>query len=131
MPKPQVWRSAVRWSSRPLAVATGIGLLVGGINFAADLGDILLAVPMLVLGGLQLLDAIAGHASRPLAFELAAAGGLLIGGLNFVGDIGGSVFALPLVMLGGLQLLHAAMTRGLRQSVFVRRRAAPPKGRWN
>ena len=38
--------------------------MFSGINFAAAVGDILFAVPMLFLGGLQLLHAVSGNYPR-------------------------------------------------------------------
>ena len=46
--------------SRLFALLTGVGLMYGAINVAAEIGDILFAMPMLFLGGLQLLYAITG-----------------------------------------------------------------------
>jgi hypothetical protein len=43
-------------------------LLYTGINFAADVGDILFAAPLLLLGGLQLLYAVTGHYPRRSPF---------------------------------------------------------------
>ena len=56
------------WLARLFAGVTGVVLLFSGINFAADVGDILLALPMLVLGGLQLLYAATGHYPRRSPF---------------------------------------------------------------
>jgi len=46
--------------SRLFALLTGLALMYGAINVAAEIGDILFAMPMLFLGGLQLLYAITG-----------------------------------------------------------------------
>ena len=57
------------WLARLFAGVTGVVLLVSGINFAADVGDILFALPMLLLGGLQLLYAATGHYPRRSPFR--------------------------------------------------------------
>ena len=56
--------------SRLLALVTGIALMYGAINIAAEVGDILFAIPMLFLGGLQLLYTITGFypTRSPYAF---------------------------------------------------------------
>ena len=46
--------------SRSFALVTGLALMYGAINVAAEIGDILFAIPMLFLGGLQLLYALTG-----------------------------------------------------------------------
>ena len=56
------------WLARLFAGVTGVVLLFSGINFAADVGDILFAVPMLLLGGLQLLYAATGRYPRRAPF---------------------------------------------------------------
>lgn len=58
------------WLSRLFAFITGVALMVGGINLAADVGDILFAVPMLFLGGLQLRFAVTGYYPRWSRFAL-------------------------------------------------------------
>jgi len=58
----------VRWLARLFAGVTGVVLLFSGINFAADVGDILFALPMLLLGALQLLYAKTGHYPRRSPF---------------------------------------------------------------
>jgi len=60
----------VVWLARLFAGVTGVVLLITGINFAADVGDILFAVPMLLLGGLQLLYPATGHYPRRAPFPL-------------------------------------------------------------
>jgi hypothetical protein len=58
--------------SRLFALLTGLGLMYGAINVAAEIGDIIFAMPMLFLGGLQLLYAITGFypTRSPFAFWL-------------------------------------------------------------
>ena len=56
--------------SRLLALVTGIALMYGAINIAAEVGDILFAIPMLFLGGLQLLYTITGFYPRRSAYTL-------------------------------------------------------------
>ena len=60
----------MRWLARLFAGVTGVVLVFSGINFAADVGDILFAVPMLLLGGLQLLYAVTGHYPRRAPFRI-------------------------------------------------------------
>lgn len=55
--------------SRLFALATGLALMYGAINVAAEIGDILFAMPMLFLGGLQLLYAITGFYPRRSPFS--------------------------------------------------------------
>ena len=52
------------WLARLFALVTGLALMFSGINFAADIGDILFAVPLVMLGGLQILYAITGSYPR-------------------------------------------------------------------
>ena len=54
--------------SRLFALLTGLALMYGAINVAAEIGDILFAMPMLFLGGLQLLHAVTGFYPRRSAF---------------------------------------------------------------
>jgi len=54
--------------SRLFALITGLALMYGAINVAAEIGDILFAMPMLFLGGLQLLYAITGFYPRRSPF---------------------------------------------------------------
>lgn len=56
------------WLARLFAGVTGVVLLYTGITFAADVGDILFAAPLLLLGGLQLLYAVTGHYPRRSPF---------------------------------------------------------------
>jgi hypothetical protein len=51
----------VAWLVRLFALVTGLALMFSGINFAAAVGDILFAVPMVFLGGLQILYAVTGY----------------------------------------------------------------------
>jgi hypothetical protein len=52
------------WLARLCALVAGLALMFGGINFAAEIGDILFAVPMMFLGGLQILYAATGSYPR-------------------------------------------------------------------
>ena len=52
------------WVSRLFAFITGVALMAGGINLAADVGEILFAVPMLFLGSVQLRFALTGYYPR-------------------------------------------------------------------
>lgn len=54
----------MRLFARLFALVTGLLLMFSGINFAAFVGDILFAVPMLFLGGLQVLYAATGYYPR-------------------------------------------------------------------
>ena len=54
--------------SRLIALVTGIALMYAAINLAAEVGDILFAMPMLFLGGLQLLYTITGFYPRRSAY---------------------------------------------------------------
>lgn len=54
--------------SRLFALLTGLALMYGAINVAAEIGDILFAIPMLFLGGLQLLYALTGFYPRRSPF---------------------------------------------------------------
>jgi hypothetical protein len=62
------FRQPVNLLSRVLALVTGFALMYGSINVAAEVGDILLAIPMLFIGGLQLLYAITGFYPRRSPF---------------------------------------------------------------
>ena len=59
----------MRAASRIVAFTTGLALMYGAINVAAEISDILFAVPMLFLGGLQLLYAATGFYPRRSAFK--------------------------------------------------------------
>jgi hypothetical protein len=59
----------MRLVSRLLALITGLALMYGGINIAAEVSDILFAMPMVFLGGLQLLYAATGFYPRRSAFR--------------------------------------------------------------
>ena len=55
--------------SRLFALTTGLALMYGAINVAAEIGDILFAMPMLFLGGLQVLYALTGFYPRRSPFR--------------------------------------------------------------
>ena len=55
--------------SRLIAFITGLALMYGAMNVAAEISDILFAVPMLFLGALQLLYAATGFYPRRSAFK--------------------------------------------------------------